>query len=151
VAPVPDPAASVEEVLDLVRSAGGRVTAPRRALVEALFASDGHATAEALVERVRMAEPDAHLSTIYRNLEELEDLGVISHSHLGHGAATYQLASRSHAHFLCSVCSRTTDAPAGLFAEIAAMVNKATGFRVDPSHFSVEGVCRDCAPSVDDA
>jgi len=145
------PEPGVAEVLELVRSAGGRVTAPRRALVEALFATDGHATAEDLVARVREAEPEAHLSTIYRNLEELEDLGVIAHSHLGHGAATYQLASRSHAHFLCSVCGRTTDAPPSLFAGVAAKVRDEIGFRIDASHFAVEGLCRACASNVDES
>ena len=138
-----DPA--VGAVLDLVRRQGGRITAARRAIVESLFAVDAHATAEELIEHVRTIDPDIHLSTIYRNLEELEELGVVSHSHLGHGAATYQLVENSHAHFLCAVCGRTIDVPAGLFEEVSSKVCDATGFRIDASHFSVEGVCGDCA------
>jgi Fur family ferric uptake transcriptional regulator len=135
----------VAAVLDLVRRRGGRVTAPRRALVESLFAVEGHATAEELVDRVRERDPDAHLSTIYRNLEDLEDLGVVSHSHLGHGAATYQLVDHAHAHFLCSVCGDTQDASAELFEALATRVHDATGFEIEPSHFAVEGKCGRCA------
>lgn len=135
----------VEAVLDLVRRRGGRVTAPRRALVEALFEGSGHLTAEELVDRVRATDPSAHLSTVYRNLEELESLGVVSHSHLGHGAATYQLVEHAHAHFLCATCGATLDAPDALFEEVAGRVRAATGFEIEPSHFAVEGRCETCA------
>jgi len=136
-------------VLELVRRRGGRVTVARRALVESLFAVEGHATAEALVEKVRILDPDVHLSTVYRNLEELEALGVVSHSHLGHGAVTYQLEARSHAHFLCVSCGAALDAPDDLFEDLAARVRKTIGFELDPSHFAVEGVCKVCAESRD--
>ncbi len=136
---------AVEEVFDLVRRRGGRLTAPRRAVIGALFALEGHVTAEELVEHVRATDPTAHLSTIYRNLEELEGLGVVSHSHLGHGAATYQLQANSHAHFRCVTCGVTIDAPDALFDEIARQVLDAIEFEIEPSHFVVEGRCRDCA------
>jgi Fur family ferric uptake transcriptional regulator len=137
--------AGVTAVLDLVRARGGRVTAPRRALVASLFAVEGHATAEELVDRVRATDPAAHLSTIYRNLEDLEALGVVSHSHLGHGAATYQLVAHAHAHFLCTACGSTLDAAPEVFRDVATRVREATGFEIEPSHFAVEGLCRSCA------
>lgn len=140
----PPLADGVEGVFELVRRRGGRLTVPRRALVEALFAVEGHVTAEELVEQVRGSDPSAHLSTIYRNLEELEALGVVSHSHLGHGAATYQLVANSHAHFRCVGCGSMTDAADGLFEDVAARVRAATGFEIEPSHFVVEGRCRAC-------
>lgn len=135
----------IEAVFDLVRRRGGRVTAPRRALVEALFAVEGHVTAEELTEQVRESDPATHLSTVYRNLEELEALGVVSHSHIGHGAATYQLLSNSHGHFHCVECGMTLDTPPGLFHELASAVRAETGFEVEASHFAVEGRCRTCA------
>jgi Fur family ferric uptake transcriptional regulator len=137
-------AGSVEAILALVRRRGGRLTAARRALVDALAAVDGHVTAEELVDRVRETDPSAHLSTIYRNLEELEALGVVSHSHLGHGAATYQLVSNSHAHFRCTTCGTTLDAADELFDDVASRVRAAIGFEIEPSHFVVEGQCREC-------
>ena len=121
------------------------MTAPRRALVEALFSSRGHATAEELVERLRAIDPDAQLSTVYRNLEELEELGVVTHTHLGHGAATYQLVSNSHAHFLCVACGEAIDAPANVFDVLATSVREQTGFEVEQSHFVVEGTCKKCS------
>src|SRR5688500_7914635 len=75
-------APEVEEVLDLVRSRGGRVTAPRRAVIGALLAGQGeHLTAEDVAARVQDDHPEVHLSTVYRTLEALEELGVASHVH----------------------------------------------------------------------
>src|SRR5580693_2591482 len=95
---------SVDDVLALVRARGGRATSSRRILLEVLFEADGHLSAEDLTEAVQARAPDVHISTIYRNLEDLQRLGVVVHTHLGHGAATYQLASLAHGHFICEEC-----------------------------------------------
>ncbi|MGC2168040.1 MAG: transcriptional repressor, partial [Acidimicrobiales bacterium] len=94
----------VEGVLELLREKGGRVTTSRRVLLSCLFQSGPHHTAEELAEEVQRIAPDVHLSTIYRNLDELERLGVIVHAHLGHGPATYHLATETHGHLVCEVC-----------------------------------------------
>src|ERR1700727_1700778 len=91
----------VEGVLALLRARGGRVTTARRQLVEALFESPAHRTAEDLAAVVQARAPDVHISTIYRNLDELERLGVVVHTHLGHGPANYHLASAPHGHLVC--------------------------------------------------
>jgi Fe2+ or Zn2+ uptake regulation protein len=114
-------ATTVEGVLDLVRQQGGRVTSSRRLLLRALFDSKDHHTAEELAAEVQQQSPDIHLSTIYRNLDELERLGVIVHSHLGHGAATYHLAASAHGHFVCEECGQMIEAPDNLFASLAML------------------------------
>lgn len=136
---------TVEGVLELVRQQGGRVTASRRLLLEALFESSGHRSAEELAADVQGVAPDVHLSTIYRNLEELERLGVIVHSHHGHGPATYHLASAAHGHFVCEVCGRMIEVPEQLFAGLARSAAADYGFTIDPHHFAVLGRCGDCA------
>jgi len=142
---------SVEDVLELLRSRGGRATSSRRVLLEVLFQSTEHLSAEALTAAVQQRAPDVHLSTVYRNLEELQELGVISHSHLGHGPATYQLAGHTHAHFICERCGRRLEAPDEMFAELAARAVDRLGFRIDPHHFAILGRCADCVGADADA
>ena len=139
------PAADVEAALALVREHGGRVTSSRRLLLDELFARHEHRTAEDLAAAVQTQAPDVHLSTIYRNLEELERLGVIVHSHHGHGPATYHLASAAHGHFVCEVCGRMIEVPEQLFAGLARSAAADYGFTIDPHHFAVLGRCGDCA------
>lgn len=137
--------ASVEDVIALLRSMGGRATSSRRIILETLFASKGHLSAEEVTEAVQARAPDVHLSTIYRNLEELERIGVVVHSHLGHGPATYQLASQSHAHFICETCGNRFEAPDALFEDLAGSAKENLGFTIDPHHFAILGRCRDCS------
>ncbi len=67
----------------MLRESGGRVTTSRRILLRCLFEESPHRTAEELAAEVQRVAPDVHISTIYRNLEELERLGIIVHAHLG--------------------------------------------------------------------
>ena len=139
---------SVEGVLALVRAHGGRATASRRFLLDALFESSEHRSVEDLASAVQARAPEVHLSTIYRNLEELERLGVIVHSHLGHGPATYQLATSAHSHFVCERCGRRLEAPEELFEELARSAAERFGFAIDPRHFAIYGRCAECLRDV---
>jgi Fur family transcriptional regulator, ferric uptake regulator len=134
----------VEEALDLLRARGGRITTSRRLLLQRLFETSAHRTAEDLAAEVQASAPDVHLSTIYRNLDELERLGVVVHAHLGHGPATYHLASDSHGHFVCESCGGMSEAPAALFGQLAKSARSRFGFRIDPRHFAVLGQCAAC-------
>lgn len=138
-------AASVDEVLALTRARGGRVTTTRRVLLEVLFESDEHFTAEDLAQVVQARLPEVHLSTIYRNLDDLQRLGILIHSHLGHGPATYQLAAVAHAHFVCEECGATVEAPADLFGGLARAAKSQLGFVIDPRHFAIQGRCAACS------
>ena len=139
---------SVEGVLALVRASGGRATASRRVLLEVLFESSDHRSVEDLTAAVQARAPEVHLSTIYRNLEELERLGVIVHTHLGHGPATYQLAGDAHSHLICGRCGRRFEAPEEMFDGLAREALARYGFTIDPRHFAILGRCADCATDV---
>ncbi len=138
------PLSSVDEVLAFVRAKGGRATPPRRTLLEVLFETDEHLSAEELAAAVQAKSPEVHISTIYRNLEDLQRLGVVVHSHLGHGPATYQLASLAHAHFICELCGVTIEAPGELFGGLARTVKTKLGFSIDPRHFAILGRSAAC-------
>ncbi len=142
--PAPRAPVGVDEVLARVREAGGRATTSRRILLERLFAEGSHKTAEELAHEVQAVAPDVHLSTIYRNLEELERLGVVTHAHLGHGPATYHLATETHGHLSCESCGATLEAPLGLFDGLAEAARESLGFEIDPRHFAVLGHCAAC-------
>ncbi len=136
---------SVDDVLALVRARGGRATTSRRILLEVLFESGGHMSAEELAEAVSSRAPDVHISTIYRNLEDLQRLGVVVHSHLGHGPATYQLAAFAHSHLMCEGCGATLEAPDEMFRGLARAARNRLGFTIDPRHFAIFGRCRSCS------
>lgn len=136
---------TLEGALELVREHGGRITSSRRLLLEVLFASPAHRSAEEIAVKVQSKDPDVHLSTVYRNLDELEKLGIVQHTHVGHGPATYHLATIAHGHFVCGNCGAMFEAPPSLFESLAAEARQRYGFSVDAHHFAVLGRCADCA------
>jgi Fur family transcriptional regulator, ferric uptake regulator len=142
---------SVDDVLALVRARGGRATPSRRILLEVLFETDDHLSVEELAAAVQARAPDVHLSTIYRNVEDLQRLGVVAHTHLGHGPATYQLAPFAHAHFICEVCGKRLEADDDLFEGLAEAAKSRLGFSIDPHHFAILGRCADCTARRDRA
>lgn len=140
----PDPSEAIEETLDLMRANGGRVTTSRRQLLWCLYQDSTHRTAEEIATEIQKTTPDVHLSTVYRNLEELERLGVVVHAHLGHGPATYHLATDTHGHLVCESCGTTLEAPERFFNGLSNAAARAYGFAIDPRHFAVLGRCAAC-------
>ena len=133
-----------EVILARLRDGGGRITTARRLVVETLLESPHHQTAEELAAQVHARAPEVHMSTIYRNLDELEKQGVISHAHLGHGAAVYHLSDEDHGHLVCSECGWVQEAPRSAFDGLARNLRREHGFDLDTRHFAVQGMCQHC-------
>ena len=134
-----------DRLVSRIRQQGGRVTTARRALVTALVQARGHVTADDLAAQVQKAQPDVHLSTIYRSLDALEHMGVVDHVHLGHGRAVYHLTDEPHQHLVCEVCGAVVEVPDATFADLARTLQGHYGFTIRPNHFAVLGRCEDCA------
>jgi Fe2+ or Zn2+ uptake regulation protein len=128
-----------------LRRRGERLTTARRALLTALAGAGDHQTADELATAVRAAYPAIHRATIYRTLETLRRLGVVEHSHLGHGPAVYHLADDVHHHLVCEGCGSVTEAAPALFAQLDAALRREHGFEMQARHFAVTGRCATCA------
>ncbi len=130
-------------MLALLREHGGRATQARRLLLAALL-QPGHHSAEEIAAAVRQQAPDVHLTTIYRNLDELERLHVIDRTYVSHGPATYHLASAAHGHLACESCGSITELPGEAFQTLSDIAMSMHGFAISPSHFAVPGRCACC-------
>lgn len=134
----------LEAVLEALRANGGRVTTSRRAIVQVLVESAGHATAEQITELVQNRHPDVHASTVYRLLDDLEQLGVVDHVHLGHGPAVYHFVDDAHQHLSCEECGTVIEVPAKLFETLRKRLLADFDFDLDPRHFALSGRCSAC-------
>ena len=123
-----------------LRTRGLRMT-PQREQVLAAVRRLGHATPEQVADAVDGVD----VTTVYRNLELLEDLGLVRHTHLGHGAPAYRPAEDDHIHVVCHNCGRIVDAHPDLVDDLAQRLRAEQGFEIDTAHFTVFGRCRDCA------
>ncbi len=135
----------LEDVLGLLRTNGGRATTPRRAIIDALLHSDGHVTADSLTAEIQVDFPDVHLSTIYRCLSTLQQLGVVEQIHIGHGRAVYHLTDEPHQHLLCEGCARVIEVPDEVFADLIDEVGTDYRFALRLRCFALIGRCAGCS------
>ena len=95
----------VDEAEDAVRAGGLRLTAARRAVLAALFAAEGPVSAEEIAAGLGGRVTATEISSVYRNLELLEQLGVVRHLHAGHGPGRYVLeAAGERGYLACESC-----------------------------------------------
>jgi Fur family ferric uptake transcriptional regulator len=133
--------ADLEEAGRAVRAAGGRLTLPRRAVLRALLAADAPVSAE----QIAHGPPGADLVSVYRNLEWLEDLGLVRHIHVGHGAGLYELVrADGHEYLVCERCSALTAVEAGELDAARAEIGRVTGYEARFDHFPIHGLCAAC-------
>lgn len=138
---------SADRLIGALRADGLRITAARRAVCAVIAeAHDEHLTATDILNRARADGASLDQSTVYRTVEALEGSGLLTHTHLGHGASVYHLADEAeHQHFVCDRCGAAAAIAAGDLAGFIRDIEAKSGFVVDPGHFALSGLCADCA------
>jgi Fur family ferric uptake transcriptional regulator len=122
---------------------GMRMT-PQRQLVLDAVRELRHATPEQVCQHVQRTAPTVNITTVYRTLDLLEQLNLVRHTHLGHGAPTYSADEHEHVHLVCHRCGRVEEVPCDLLDELAGTLRRRYGFELDGSHLALSGTCGDC-------
>ena len=122
---------------------GLRMTPQRQLVLDAVRVL-GHATPEQICTEVQSMAPAVNITTVYRTLDLLERLGLVRHTHLGHGAPTYSEREHQHVHLVCHSCGGVTEIPTDLMSELAERLDAEFGFELDVTHVALSGACRDC-------
>jgi Fur family ferric uptake transcriptional regulator len=136
---------SPQSVLNTLRGHGLRVSTARRVVVQALFAARGPLSAEEIAAGVEGSLP-VDLASVYRNLETLEELGVVRHFHAGHGPGRYALTGDGEREYLaCERCGAVAEARPGELDAARAMISERFGYEVRFTHFPIVGLCAGCA------
>jgi Fur family ferric uptake transcriptional regulator len=127
---------------------GLRMT-PQRQLVLDAVRSLSHATPEQVCQQVQQITPTVNITTIYRALDLLESLGLVRHTHLGHGAPVYSAEAHEHLHLVCHRCGRVMEQPTGLLSDVVQRLRVECGFVLDANHLALSGTCEQCVAEED--
>lgn len=132
-----------------LRSQGYRLT-PQRELILQAVTTLRHATPDEVHVEVRRHSTAVNLSTVYRTLEVLEQLGLVRHAHLTDRAPTYHAIDDDHTHFhlVCRNCGLVTSVEESVAADFVALLDQHHGFVTDVGHLAVFGTCRTCPETV---
>jgi Fur family ferric uptake transcriptional regulator len=135
---------SVESILELLRSRGLRMTPQRRAIVAEVMAAEGHISPAMVARRVQERVPGVNPSTIYRTLDVLESLGVLSHAHLESGAEYHRSSDGHHVHLSCSRCGSQDSLSLEEADRLRQLIVRHHDFNPDFTHFAISGLCASC-------
>jgi Fur family ferric uptake transcriptional regulator len=91
-----------------------RVTQPRKAILDLLAGTREHVSAEEVYFQVHKACPKIGLTTVYRTLDLLESMGIVTRLHFGDGRSRYELIENPmkpghHHHLVCTECKKVID------------------------------------------
>ena len=135
-----------QSLVELLRQRGQRMTPQRQLILEAVQAIDGHISAEAVHARVAARFPQVNISTVYRTLELLQELGLVTHTHFDDGVAQYHRADQGlHQHLVCRNCGFEQELDLSILEPLASELKRRHDFELDLAHFALVGLCRECA------
>lgn len=136
----------LDEALDVVRRGGLRVTVSRRVVLEALLIAGKPISADEIAAGLDGRLPTSDLTSVYRNLETLGELGLVRHFHAGHGPGRYVLTGADDREYLaCESCGVLESVAPSSLDGVRDAIRTVSGFEASFSHFPIIGLCRDCA------
>jgi Fe2+ or Zn2+ uptake regulation protein len=138
-------APDVDTAVDALRAAGLRVSAARRLVLEALYGASAPITADQIASGLAGRLPRSDLASVYRNLETLEEVGLVRHFHLGHGPGLYAPAGGQHEYLVCDSCNAVTAVDPWEMEPVRALICERFGYEARFSHFPILGLCAQCA------
>ena len=128
----------------VLRAKGLRLTAQRQLVLEAVHEL-GHATPDQVHAKVAEVAAGVNITTVYRTLELLEELGLVTHAHLSHGAPTFHpVGEAQHVHLVCQNCAQVSELPSAFLAPLAESLDREHGFLLDIGHVALFGICAGC-------
>ena len=137
------------------KGCGYRITVPRQAILDVLSKTDEHLSAEDIYINVRNIYSNIGLTTVYRTLDILVEIGLVFKFDFGDKKARYELAEgpkgeRHHHHLVCTNCNRVIDytdfidEEKDLLDKTEKGLSKKYNFRINGHSIQFYGLCDRC-------
>jgi Fur family transcriptional regulator, ferric uptake regulator len=134
-----------EEMADLLRRAGHKLTPQRLLILGVVRHAEGHVSAAAIAEQVRLVYPFVDVSTVYRTLDVLKRMRLVTATDMGAGDVVFEWAPEEpHHHLICTSCSNVKELENAYLDSFEERIRNDFGFAPDLHHFAIFGLCRDC-------
>jgi Fur family ferric uptake transcriptional regulator len=135
-----------ERLVSRLRARNIRVTPQRAMILRAIESMPGHLTAEEVYRAVQAESPYVNLATVYRTLDLLKSLDLITDADMGTGATHYALRSHAdHHHAICRACRHSVEFPDHLLDSLVSHLYSDYHFQAEANHVVVFGLCTHCA------
>ena len=134
-----------ESIANRLSELGYRLTPQRVMVLSAIEDSDDHISAEEIYAQIVAKYPQVNISTVYRTLELLKRLGLVTETDLGGGRVRYHSVEKGHHHHLvCQECGAIIDLDESVLASVKDTLRREYKFIADLRHLAVFGHCVNC-------
>jgi Fur family ferric uptake transcriptional regulator len=139
----------IEKLKSNLKEKGYKLTPQRRSIVDIIISNEGnHLTTEELYDLVRVECPEIGLATVYRTVQLLEELGVVSKLDLNDGCYRYELVrddeNHQHHHLICSECGKVIEVQGDLLEELEQEIENKYEFEIKNHSVKFYGICSEC-------
>lgn len=139
----------IEKLKSNLKQKGYKLTPQRRAIVDIIIQNSGsHLTTEELYDLVKNDCPEIGLATVYRTVQLLEELGVVSKLDLNDGCYRYELVredeNHHHHHLICSQCGKVIEVQGDLLEVLEHEIESKYDFLIKNHSVKFYGFCSEC-------
>ena len=140
-----------DQIIETLKESGYRPTPQRMMILSALRHAPGHVTAGEVLEQVKESYSFIDLSTVYRTLDMLKQMRLVSETHMGGDQHSYEWIEQvRHHHLICQGCDGVELLGEEMLRTLGDSILETYGFKVDIDHLAVFGQCRHCRESSED-
>lgn len=140
----------IKKLKNNLKDKGYKLTPQRRAIVDMIIRNEGnHLTTEEIYDLVRTDCPEIGLATVYRTVQLLEELGVVSKLDLNDGCSRYELVhteeNHQHHHLICTNCGRVIEVEGDLLEVLEHNIEEKYNFKIKNHSVKFYGLCSNCS------
>ena len=132
------------EVAEALRKRGNRITPQRQAILEIIHEEGGHLSADEIYYLARRKVPRLSLSTVYRSLDLLKELDLVSELQLAGDHCRYEALNLEHQHLVCLGCGAVVEFLCSHCSEVHRALADQHRFRITSSRVELFGYCEEC-------
>ncbi|MFC7442451.1 peroxide-responsive transcriptional repressor PerR [Laceyella putida] len=134
----------LSQAVEMLKGIGVRMTPQRHAILNYLYSSMGHPTADEIYKALEGDFPNMSVATVYNNLRVFKEAGLVRELTYGDASSRFDANMMDHYHVICRDCGKITDfdhPPLFLVEQKAA---QSTGYQVESHRMEFYGICPDC-------
>ncbi len=134
----------LQEALDALKDTRVRMTPQRHAILEFLYESTSHPTADEIYKSLEGRFPNMSVATVYNNLRVFKEAGIVKELTYGDSSSRFDSVTSDHYHVICEECGKIVDFHYPGLDEVETIAEHVTGFKIFGHRMETYGICPDC-------
>ncbi|KGA97678.1 Fur family transcriptional regulator [Alkalihalobacillus alcalophilus ATCC 27647 = CGMCC 1.3604] len=138
----------LQDAIEALKSTRVRMTPQRHAILEYLYDSMKHPTADEIYKALEGRFPNMSVATVYNNLRVFKEVGIVKELTYGDSSSRFDCVTTDHYHVICQDCGKIVDFHYPGLDEVETLAEHVTGFRVHNHRMEIYGSCPECSKKV---